>query len=55
VVTRHYAPFLKFTGVIIGAKMEKKYIKKIEELQKKYDFLIRKACLSDNAYELEVN
>lgn len=50
----HYAPFLKFTGVIIGAKMEQKYIKKIQELQKKYDFSIKKACLSDNGYELEI-
>lgn len=50
----HYAPFLKFTGVILGAKMEQKYIKKIQALQKKYDFSIKKACLSDNAYELEL-
>lgn len=50
----HYAPFLKFTSVIIGAKMEQKYIKKIQELQKKYDFSIKRACFSDNAYELEI-
>lgn len=49
-----YAPFLKFTGVIIGAKMEQKYIKKIQEQQKKHGFNIRKACLSDNRYELDV-
>ncbi|HCD9498754.1 DUF2971 domain-containing protein [Legionella pneumophila] len=50
----NYAPFLTFTGVIIGAKMEQKYIKKIQELQKKCDFFIKRARLSDNAYKLEV-
>lgn len=34
--------------------MEQKYIRKIKDQQKKYDFSIKKACLSDNGYELEI-
>ena len=47
-----FAPFLKFTGVIIGANMPVKYIKKITELQKNFKFSLQKANLSEASFDI---
>ena len=40
-----YAPFLKFTGVIVGANMSVNYVNKIKILHKKFKFNLKKQCL----------
>ena len=49
-----FAPFLKFTGLIIGANMPQKYRNKISKLHEKYNFNYKKSVLSDNAYSISM-
>jgi hypothetical protein len=47
-----YAPFLSVTGVIVGSKMDNRYVKSVYDLCKIYGIKLYKALCSEYAYEI---